>query len=87
MRVRDGSGADDTRVRYNPSIEMTDRSQYPTRKIALAEEGRDAFDHLTPEEHVKMVWTLTVQAWTFKDGRFDESRLRRDVVRVVRSGR
>ncbi len=31
-----------------------------------------------------MVWTLTTQAWAFKEGSFRESRLRRDVGRVVR---
>lgn len=64
-----------------------DRSRYPVRKIGLAEEGREPPSPLTPAERVAMVWPLTVEAWTFKDGRFDESRLRRDAVRVVRRGR
>jgi hypothetical protein len=64
-----------------------DRSHYPTRKIRLADEGREPESRLTPAERVALVWPLTVEAWTFKDGRFDESRLRRDVVRVVRRGR
>jgi hypothetical protein len=42
---------------------------------------------LTPGERVAMVWQLTREAWTFKDGRWDEPRLRRDVGRVIRGGR
>ena len=64
-----------------------DRSHYPVRKIRLADEGREPPSSLTPAQRVAMVWPLTVEAWTFKDGHFDESRLRRDAVRVVRRGR
>lgn len=65
-----------------------DRSHYPTRKLRLQDEGRgDDVRRLAPGERVAMVWQLTAQAWTFKDGHWDESRLRRDVVRTVRSGR
>ena len=64
-----------------------DRSQYRTRKIPLSEEGRESdLVHLTPSEWVAMVWPLTVQAWAFKDGKWNESRLRRDVVRTQRNG-
>ena len=65
-----------------------DRSHYPTRKLLLGQEGLEAplvgLDH---GQLVEMVWALTVDAWTFKDGQRNEPRLRRDVVRVVRSGR
>jgi hypothetical protein len=64
-----------------------DRSHYPVRKISLGEEGQEPKSTLTPAERVLMVGELTAQAWTFKDGRFDEPRLRRDVGRVVRRGR
>lgn len=65
-----------------------DRSHYPTRKLTLQDEGRDDdVRRLTPGERVAMVWQLTRQAWTFKDGEWDEPRLRRDVVRTVRRGR
>lgn len=64
-----------------------DRSHYPVRKLKLSEEGSEPASTLTPAERIALVWPLTVEAWTFKDGRFDESRLRRDVVRVVRRGR
>jgi hypothetical protein len=39
---------------------MTDRSQWPTRKIRL-EDDTDPSDvaHLTPSERVAMVWELT----------------------------
>jgi hypothetical protein len=65
-----------------------DRSNYPTRKITLQEEGRDSDLHdLDPGQLVAMVEELTRQAWTFKDGHWDEPRLRRDVVRVIRRER
>jgi hypothetical protein len=41
---------------------------------------------LSPAERVALVWPLTIQAWQFKDPTFRESRLRRDVVRLVRGG-
>jgi hypothetical protein len=68
--------------------DRVDRSNYPTRTISLQEEGRDSdLRDRDPGELVAMVAELTRQAWTFKDGRWDEPRLRRDVVRVVRRGR
>ncbi len=61
-----------------------DRSKYRVRKVELNDEPIDDLGHLTPEQRIAMVWTLTVQAWMFKEGRFDEPRLRRDVVRTIR---
>jgi hypothetical protein len=67
---------------------MQDRSRYRTRKISLAEEGRsDMVLHMSPAERVALVRQLTAQAWTFKDGNWDEPRLRRDVVRTLRGRR
>jgi uncharacterized protein YdaU (DUF1376 family) len=64
---------------------MTDRSHWPTRKVLLADEDKHSdVDQLTPSERVAMVWELTKTAWAFKDGGFSESRLRRDIARVVR---
>ena len=66
--------------------EKPDRSHYRTRKMSLSEEGSESdLLHLTPSERVAMVWPLTVQAWTFKDGTWNESRLRRDVVCTQRN--
>lgn len=80
VRLRSG-----TRTCDNGGV---DRSHYPTRKLTLEDEGRqDDVRRLTPEQRVAMVWQLTAQAWTFKDGRWDEPRLRRDVVRTVRRPR
>ena len=68
-------------------IAPVDRSNYPTRKIRLEDEGKDDdVKAMTPSQRVAMVWPLTVQAWTFMEGTFVESRLRRDVVRTVRNG-
>src|SRR5262245_16504288 len=67
---------------------VPDRSHYPTRKTTLDAEGRGApHDGLSPAERVALVWPLTVQAWQFKETGFRESRLRRDVVRIVRGRR
>ena len=71
---------------YLMKFTKPDRSQYRTRKIPLSEEGCGSdLVHLTPSERVAMVWPLTVQAWTFKDGTWNESRLRRDVVCTQRN--
>ncbi len=73
---------------YNRRVAVVDRSRYPVRKISLAQEGEDPeLRDLTPSQRVAMVWQLTVQAWTFKDGRWDEPLFRRDVVRAVRGAR
>lgn len=63
---------------------VTDRSNWPTRKLQLGEAEPLDVAHLTPGQRVEMVEELTKQAWTFKDGHWNESRLRRDVVRTVR---
>ncbi|MFL5310731.1 MAG: hypothetical protein ACJ79H_09805 [Myxococcales bacterium] len=62
-----------------------DRSRYPVRLTRLGvEEARPV---LTPQQRIAMVWTLTAQAWAFKESTFRESRLRRDVGRLVRGRR
>jgi hypothetical protein len=68
---------------------MTDRSHYPVGKYRLGEEPPDDeyVRSLTASERVAMVEQLTINAWTFKDGRWDGTRLRRDVVRTVRGRR
>lgn len=67
---------------------MRDRSHYPVRKSTLLNEPKDeTVAKLSPSERVAMVWTLSVQAWQFKEPAFHESRLRRDVVRTQRGGR
>jgi len=64
---------------------MTDRSQWPARKIRLQDDDdRSDVAHLTPSERVAMVWEITKTAWAFKDPSFRESRLRRDIGRVIR---
>jgi hypothetical protein len=64
-----------------------DRSRYPVRRLRLEGEGAGTdVERLSAEERVAMVWTLTLQAWMFKEGTTSEPRLPRDVVRTVRSG-
>jgi hypothetical protein len=58
------------------------------RKTTLERQGKehDVRD-LTPAERMAMVWTLSVQAWQFKEPTGDERRLRRQIVRTIRGGR
>ena len=78
-------GPPQTRLR---AVLMTDRSHYPVRKTHLADKDKGAgVGHVTPGERLAMVWQLTLQAWMFKEGLLDEPRLRRDVVRTLRSRR
>jgi hypothetical protein len=67
---------------------VASRKDYPVRKTTLASQGPDrAVRDMTPGERMAMVWTLSVQAWQFKEPAGDEPRLRRHVVRIVRGGR
>ena len=63
---------------------VTDRSKSPTRKLQLGEAEPLDVAHLTSRERVEMVEEVTKQAWTFEDGNWDGSRIRRDVVRTIR---
>lgn len=63
-----------------------DRSEYRVQKLSLGQEGPDSdIGRLAPSERVALVSQLTVQAWTFKEGKWDEPRLRRDVVSTQRN--
>ena len=68
---------------------MADRSNWTVKKYKLGEEPEydDAIMRMTPGERIDMVWELTKTAWAFKEPGWRESRLRRDVVRVIRSWR
>lgn len=39
------------------------RSKWPVRKFRLGEEPPDDFSHLTPDERVALVETVTLRAW------------------------
>lgn len=73
---------------YNGAM---DRSHYPVQRHRLQDAEDNAYIRsLTPTQRILMVWPLTLQAWEFahgtsKEGEIGEPRLRRDVVRVVRS--
>lgn len=59
-----------------------------TRKIRLEDEGeQNDWMQMTPGERIDLVWELTKTAWQFHDPEFCESRLRRDVVVVIRPER
>lgn len=68
---------------------MVDRSNLRVRKYQLGEEPEydDATIRMTHGERIDMVWEITKTAWQFHDPEFHESRLQRDVVRVIRRGR
>jgi hypothetical protein len=57
------------------------------RTLRLGEEPRDdrSIAAMTPSERIGLVWPLTLNARAFKEGRLDELRVRREVVRTVRS--
>jgi hypothetical protein len=63
---------------------VTDRSNWTVKKYEHGEEPPDDLSSLTPAERIAMVWEITKNASAFKEPGFRESRLRRDVVRVVR---
>ena len=68
---------------------LRDRSRYPTRKLTLEDEGKVEIVGNSPAERLEMMWPLTLQVWEFAtwnqpSGDRDESRLRRDVGRVIR---
>ncbi len=56
------------------------------RKYKLGEEPEfdEATLAMTHGERIDMVWEITKTAWAFKEPGFRESRLRRDVARVIR---
>jgi hypothetical protein len=65
-----------------------DRSAWVTRLRRLGDDADDEYlSRLSPGERMQLVWRLTLQAWSFKEGLSGEPRLRRDVVRVVRGQR
>ena len=64
------------------------RKDYPVRKTTLERQGKEHdVRHLTPAERMAMVWTLSVQAWQFKEPTGEERRLRRQIVRTIRGPR
>ncbi len=67
-------------------MEPSDRSIRITR---LSDQGADADLRATttPEERIEMMWQLALDAWAFMGEPLDDSRLRRDVVRVIRRKR
>jgi hypothetical protein len=65
---------------------MADRRNMTVRKYKLGEEPEfdEAILAMTHGERIDMVWEITKTAWAFKEPGFHESRLRRDVARVIR---
>jgi hypothetical protein len=63
-----------------------DRSNWPVKMTTLQmadDEDDEYYASLSAEECIKMVWPMTVHAWTMA-GLPIEPRLRRDVVRMIR---
>jgi hypothetical protein len=69
---------------------MTDRSNWPTKKMTRAE-ARDQFEDLsgttTGEERWAVMWQLALDAWAFKGEPVLEQRLPRHIVRIARRER
>lgn len=63
------------------------RKNWPVKVYRRGEEpGDDLSAETTAEERLGMMWQLTLDSWAFT-GATVESRLPRDVARVVRRGR
>jgi hypothetical protein len=57
----------------------------PVRVVRLHDQDtQDDLCNTTPEQRLGMMWQLAVDAWAFMGDSLDDSRLQRDVVRVVR---
>jgi hypothetical protein len=67
-------------------MEPSDRSVRITR---LSDQGADADLRATttPAERIGMMWQLAMDAWAFMGEPLDDTRLRRDIVRLVRRKR
>jgi hypothetical protein len=63
---------------------MRDHDSLPVRKTTLAEQGNDRdLDGTTEAERWAMMWPLAVSAWAMMGVDLRESRLQRDIVRVI----
>jgi hypothetical protein len=65
---------------------VTDRSDGTVGKPLDEEPEYDeaAIRRMTPGERIGLVWELTVKEWQRRDPEWRESRMRRDIVRVIR---
>ena len=67
------------------NADRNDRSRWPV-KVGRLSDPKPEFDPepVTPEQGLDMVWPLTLDIWAFAKGTDAESRLQRNVVRVIR---
>ena len=57
----------------------------PVRVARLHDQDtQEDLRNTTPEQRLGMMWQLAVDAWAFMGEPLDDSRLQRDVVRLVR---
>lgn len=81
-----GECSDKTAIMFLIMTAPINRADYTVRKIPLSEEGSHSdLTELSPSQRVALVWQITAQAWAFKDGIWNEPRLRRDVVCTQRN--
>lgn len=69
---------------------MSDNVKNPDMPVWIGRRGErepNPYSGMTIGERVALVWPLTLAAWEFAGKPAHESRLRRDVDRVVRRGR
>jgi hypothetical protein len=64
-----------------------DRWHRQVRKLSLQEDEAPDWSQFSEAERFAAVWDLSKQAWAFRDGSTDESRLSRDVASVIRRRR
>jgi len=52
-----------------------------------SQDNHDDLSSTSPADRFGMVWPLTLNAWSFKEGRFAEPRLQRHLVGIHRRAR
>ena len=66
---------------------MTKRAVKIRKMLIKTEDNHDHLSYTSPADRFGMVWQLTLNAWSFKEGRFAEPRLQRHLVRIHRRTR
>ena len=65
--------------------DIKNRSHWPVKIGRLSDTELDLNpEPVPPEQALAMMWPLTLDAWAFAKGTDAESRLQRDVVRLIR---
>lgn len=68
---------------------MSDRRNVTVKKFKIGQEPNvdEEVARMTPAERLDLQWEITKAVWAWKLRTFDEPAFRRDVARLIRSGR